>query len=135
MATNYFDEQQLLPVVSNAQFIFSMAGQKHTRLITRGSNVYQGFLGLWTDVVLTLWNPYNIELRVPSMEVEFYRFPLQVEFFRQNPLEGWESATQGQPVHISQMFNQGNSVFGGWQCARFAALPRAHWKFVRPEAR
>jgi len=113
VATNYFDEQQLLPVVSNAQFIFSMAGQKHTSLITRGSNVYQGFLGLWTDVVLTLWNPYNIELRVPSMEVEFYRFPLQVEFFRQNPLGGWDSATQNQPVHISQMFNQGNSVFGG----------------------
>lgn len=112
-ATGYFDEQQVLPVVSNAQFIFSMAGQKHSGTITKGSTVYEGFLGLWTDVVLTLWNPYNVELRVPDMEVEFYRFPLQVEFFRQNASGGWDSASSNQPVHISQMFNQGNSQFGG----------------------
>ena len=109
----FFDEQQLLPVVSNAQFIFSMGAEGRNVSYRKGALQYDGFLGLWTDVVLTLWNPYNIELRVPSMEVEFYRFPLQVEFFRQNPLGGWDSATQNQPVHISQMFAQSNSVFGG----------------------
>ena len=104
MATNYFDEQQLLPVVSNAQFIFSMAGQKHTSSITSGSNVYQGFLGLWTDVVLTLWNPYNIELRVPSMEVEFFR--------NDGSIPEWQSASSGNPVHIAYMFNRGNNLTG-----------------------
>jgi len=107
-ATEYFDEQQLLPVVSNAQFIFSMAPQKHTL-----TPPYVGFLGFWVDVVVTLWNPYDVELRLDAMELEFYRFPLQVEFFRsQDGGATWESASSGNPVHIAYMFNRGNNPTG-----------------------
>lgn len=108
VATDFFDEQQLLPVVSNAQFIFSMAPQKHNLTAP-----YIGFLGFWVDVVVTLWNPYDVELRLDAMELEFYRFPLQVEFFRsQDNGSSWESASSGQPVHIAYMFNRGNNPTG-----------------------
>ena len=111
--SGYFTSQQLLPVISNAQFIFSMAGQKHTSIITLGSVDYEGYLGLWTDVVLTLWNPYSVELNITDgMEVEFYRFPLEVQFFRKSAT-GWDSASSGQFVHLSHMFRQGNSQYGG----------------------
>ncbi|MEJ6570749.1 MAG: hypothetical protein QNL01_01865 [Akkermansiaceae bacterium] len=105
-ATEYFNKQQLLPVVSNAQFIFSMAPQKHSL-----NAPYVGFLGFWVDVVITLWNPYNVELRMDAMEFEFYRFPLQVEFFREDA-SGVRSASSGNPVHIAYMFNRGNNPTG-----------------------
>ena len=104
--TGYFDEQQLLPVVSNAQFIFSMAPQEHSL-----DAPYVGFLGLWVDLVITVWNPYNVELRFDAMELEFYRFPLQLEFFREDE-NGLQSASSGKPVHIAYMFNRGNNITG-----------------------
>ena len=103
VATNYFDEQQLLPVVSNAQFIFSMttAAANHTP-----PNV--GFLHLFIDPVITLWNPYNVELRFSKMEMEFYRFPLDINFM----INGVSRASGDGYVNIANMFNAGNG--GGW---------------------
>ena len=110
--TGYFEKQQLLPVVSNAQFIFSMGTEKRPQPITSRGSSYEGFLVLWTDVVLTLWNPYNVELNVNNgMEIEFYRFPLEVQFFKETTSGGWESASSGEFVHISQMFRQVNNQF------------------------
>jgi hypothetical protein len=135
----YFDQQQILPVVSNAQFIFSMAPQKHPGMwdSTDPNMPYMGFFGFWVDFAVTLWNPYNVEMRFDAMELAFYRFPLQVEFFRNdansyrdvpgvgrrfygaanrieprnNGIGGhvWISASNGNPVHIAYMFNQGNN--------------------------
>ena len=111
--TGFFESQQILPVISNAQFIFSMAGQKSNNGDVTNGATYQGYLGLWTDVVLTLWNPYSVELNITDgMEVEFYRFPLEVQFYRKSAT-GWDSASSGQFVHLSHMFNQGNSQYGG----------------------
>ena len=104
--TEYFEEQQVLPVISNAQFIFSMAPQKHTL-----SDPYVGFLGLWVDLVVTVWNPYDVELRFDAMDLEFYRFPLELEFFREDET-GINSASSGNPVHIAYMFNRGNNPTG-----------------------
>ncbi|MBK1855496.1 hypothetical protein JO972_11045 [Verrucomicrobiaceae bacterium 5K15] len=104
--SGYFDRQQLQPVISNAQFIFSMAPQEHSL-----ADPYVGFLGLWVDLVVTVWNPYNVELRFDAMELEFYRFPLQVEFFREDE-SGVKSASSGKPVHIAYMFNRGNNPTG-----------------------
>jgi len=104
--TKFFDEQQVLPVVSNAQFIFSMAPQKHGL-----KPPYVGFLGFWVDLVITVWNPYNVELRFDAMDLEFYRFPLEVEFFREDQT-GVNSASSGNPVHIAYMFNRGNNPTG-----------------------
>ena len=108
VTTDYFDEQQLLPVVSNAQFIFSMAPQRHPL-----QPPYVGFLGFWVDVAVTLWNPYNVDIKFDAMELEFYRFPLEVEFFRNDgSIPEWQSASSGNPVHIAYMFNRGNNLTG-----------------------
>lgn len=105
-STDFFNKQQVLPVVSNAQFIFSMAPQKHNL-----NPPYVGFLGFWVDLVITVWNPYNVELRFDAMDLEFYRFPLEVEFFREDET-GVNSASSGNPVHIAYMFNRGNNPTG-----------------------
>ena len=135
----YFDQQQILPVVSNAQFIFSMAPQKHTGMwdSTNQGMPYMGFLGFWVDFAVTLWNPYNVEMRFDAMELGFYRFPLQVEFFRNDAnsyrdvpgvgrrfyaganrieprnngkgVNEWISASNDNPVHIAYMFNPSNN--------------------------
>ena len=135
----YFDQQQILPVVSNAQFIFSMAPQKHPDMwdSTNQGMPYMGFLGFWVDFAVTLWNPYNVEMRFDAMELGFYRFPLQVEFFRNDAnsyrdvpgvgrrfyaganrieprnngkgVNEWISASNDNPVHIAYMFNPSNN--------------------------
>ena len=71
-AGDYFDEQQILPVVSNAQFIFSLSPEH-----SRGSY----FMNLLVDHAITLWNPYNVELVVDEMEIELYRLPFNFQFF------------------------------------------------------
>lgn len=89
----FFDQQQLLPVISNAQFIFSITPQRVEPTL---------FVQFVIDTVVTLWNPYNVNLEFSDMEIEFYRFPLQVDFFRNGTLMTTE------PVHIANMFNAGN---------------------------
>ena len=100
-ATGFFDAQQLLPVVSNAQFIFSLTTEKHARHDVN-------FLTLLIDPVITLWNPYNVELRFPKMEMEFYRFPLDIKF-TVNDVD--RSVGNEGYVNIANMFNLG-SLFG-----------------------
>ena len=76
-------------------------------------------------------------MRFDAMELGFYRFPLQVEYFRNDansyrdvsgvgrkfyaganrieprnngaPVDAWISATDGKPIHIAQMFNWSNN--------------------------
>lgn len=94
---DFFDQQQLLPVVSNAQFIFSITPQRIDR---NGEPIY--FVQFVIDTVITLWNPYDVTLEFSDMEIEFYRFPLQVDFFRNGTLMTRE------PAHIANMFNAAN---------------------------
>ncbi len=94
---DFFEQQQLLPVISNAQFIFSITPQNHVR--NGRSTIYVQFV---IDTVITLWNPYDVNLEFSDMEIEFYRFPLQVDFFRNGTLMTRE------PAHIANMFNAGN---------------------------
>ena len=94
---DFLEQQQLLPVISNAQFIFSITPQRVVR-----NGVTTLFVQFVIDTVVTLWNPYNVNLEFSDMEIEFYRFPLQVEFFRNGTLMTTE------PAHIANMFNAGN---------------------------
>jgi len=113
--TSFFDEQQLLPVVSNAQFIFSLSTADGTRgrlqadgTITRANNLtlpQLGFLYINIDPVITLWNPYNVELSFTQMEMEFYRFPLEINF----KVNGVSRAPGDGFVNIANMFVEGNS--------------------------
>jgi Tfp pilus assembly protein PilX len=102
-ATGFFDEQQLLPVVSNAQFIFSL-----TTAENNNTPPDIGYLHLFIDPVITLWNPYTVELRFPQMEMEFYRFPLEIDF----KINDVSRAEGDGFVNIANMFNASNG--GGW---------------------
>ena len=61
----------------------------------------------WVDVVITLWNPYNVELRLDGMEFEF-RNVMQWSWSAVVNGSTWESASSGKPVHIAYMFNPNN---------------------------
>jgi hypothetical protein len=93
--------QQLLPVISNAQFIFSLATDPG---LNRGKYRRIRFI---TDMVFTLWNPYNVNLEFSDLEIELYRFPLQFEFFR----DGVPSTTV--PVHFANMIPTAG-IGSGW---------------------
>ena len=112
----FFDEQQLLPVVSNAQFIFSLSTADGTRgrpdsitgEINGGNNLtlpQLGFMYINIDPVITLWNPYNVELSFTEMEMEFYRFPLEINF----KVNGVSRAPGDGFVNIANMFVVSNS--------------------------
>ncbi|WP_018970824.1 hypothetical protein [Rubritalea marina] len=104
----FFDSQQLLPVISNAQFIFSLSAQDFAL-----TPPYNTFLGFWVDMAVTLWNPYDVAIRIDGLELEMYRFPLQVEFFRKETSNApWQSVTSNTPVHTAFMFNGGNNSTG-----------------------
>ena len=113
--SGYFDQQQLLPVVANSQFIYSLSAHKFNWENNSNMAPHQGYLGFWTDVIITLWNPYNVELRLDKMEIEFFRFPLQLELFRQNATEGLVPCTYD-PVHLGTMnvypWQQSALIFG-----------------------
>jgi len=99
----FFEKQQLLPVISNAQFVFSLTKERNDQTnSTTGIVTSTVFVQFIIDTVITLWNPYNVNLEFSDMEVEFYRFPLQVELFRNGTLMSTE------PAHIANMFNAGN---------------------------
>ena len=87
----FFEEQQLLPVISNAQFIFSLSPDIDTPNF---------WLGLWVDVALTIWNPYNVNLTVNGLEVDMYRLPLEMQFYD----EAGASLTSGEFVHFADTF-------------------------------
>jgi len=100
------NHQQILPVVSNAQFIYSLI------------NSYQAGndrcnVQLVTDVVVTLWNPYNVNMEVDKMELEFYRFPVSFAFYRRVAVVGGglgplDELSPGDYFHVSNMHHPGN---------------------------
>ena len=99
---DFENNQQILPVVSNAQFIYSLT---NTEL-----NVTTNKCGveLITDVVVTLWNPYNVNIEFSNMELEFYRFPVSFAYFRTG-LDGIRrNVSPGDYFHISNAHNPNN---------------------------
>ena len=96
-AAGFFDAQQLLPVVSNAQFIFSLYNSHQTA----------PFMYLNIQPVITLWNPYNVELRFPKMEMEFHRFPLDIQWWVDDAIRAISSVNYDNEgyVNIANMFN------------------------------
>ena len=96
----FFEEQQLLPVISNAQFIFAL---------TAADAGSANYLTLTIDPVITLWNPYTVDLRIPDMEIELYRFPLEIKFIK----NGINQAPGDGFAHIANMFLV-NNMGGVW---------------------
>ncbi|MGJ8726185.1 MAG: hypothetical protein ACSHYB_16635 [Roseibacillus sp.] len=93
---SYHNSLKLAPVISKAQFIFSLT-------FASGSGLRNGSTGYWArdggknqsdwdaqalmiiDPVITLWNPYDVPLEVSSFRVFLYRIPITFLFESDNP--------------------------------------------------
>jgi hypothetical protein len=95
------NNQQILPVVSNAQFIYSLINSYDPTKDRCNAQVV-------TDVVVTLWNPYNFNIEVNNMELEFYRFPVSFAFYRRDPVSGLVDVSPGDYFHVSSMHHPWN---------------------------
>ena len=95
----YNDAIKLSPVISKAQFFFSLSlchpdaitsiwkktgGEGYKRTNTSDTPNTESPFYLATamiiDPVITLWNPYDVPIKVPEFLVYLYRLPLQFKF-------------------------------------------------------
>jgi hypothetical protein len=92
----FFRSQQLAPVISKAQFVFSLSfayNEQSLRLSARPDNLSlppnqkdNWITWLVTDPVITLWNPYNVNLRFPGGRVDLYRVPMAFRIYKNGTL-------------------------------------------------
>lgn len=90
--SGYNDGLKLSPVISKAQFFFSLSFCKDGELgvkywpntggttTTRGTSEILCQADMVIDPVITLWNPYDVPIKVPEFRVYLYRLPLQFKF-------------------------------------------------------
>lgn len=90
--TAYNDGLKLSPVISKAQFFFSLSFGRDGELGTkywpntggttsaRGTSEILCQAEMVIDPVITLWNPYDVPIKVPEFRVYLYRLPLQFKF-------------------------------------------------------
>ncbi|MEM9081009.1 MAG: hypothetical protein AAGC74_09995 [Verrucomicrobiota bacterium] len=111
----YHDDVKLAPVISKAQFIFSMAFGHSNDLWHRPNNgayrgtwpndIYRGSpqqpgaspwksaANMVIDPFITLWNPYDVPMDVSPFYVYLYRVPLSFRFETDNP--SWRIIQEG----------------------------------------
>lgn len=93
----FFQTQQLAPVIAKAQFVFSLSFGWHQGLnsFARPGNaalpdndpnkdLYITWLVI--DPVITLWNPYNVNLRFSGGRIDLYRVPLMFRLYKNGTL-------------------------------------------------
>jgi type II secretory pathway pseudopilin PulG len=97
MRTNplYHEQIKLAPVISKAQFIFSLtiAQGQNLRTAWMPQNSPQGRTGsrwksqllMIIDPIITLWNPYDVPLDVEKFRIFLYRMPISFKFSSSNP--------------------------------------------------
>ncbi|MBK1835453.1 hypothetical protein [Roseibacillus ishigakijimensis] len=76
-----FHTEQLLPVISKAQFVFSTSfgyhGSLHTLKQDEAATDEDKYVTwLVIDPIITLWNPYNVNLKFSEMRLDLHRVPL-----------------------------------------------------------
>lgn len=89
----FFQSQQLVPVISKAQFVFSLSFGWHQGLDSfakpgnaalppnhPNKDLYITWLVI--DPVITLWNPYNVNLRFSGGRIDLYRVPLMFRLYK-----------------------------------------------------
>jgi hypothetical protein len=93
----FFQTQQLAPVIAKAQFVFSLSFGWHTSLATfarpgnaslSDNNPNKDLYITWlvVDPVITLWNPYNVNLRFSGGRIDLYRVPLMFRLYKNGTL-------------------------------------------------
>ena len=93
----FFQSQQLAPVIAKAQFVFSLSFGWHQGLdsFARPGNAAlpandpnKDLYVTWliVDPVITLWNPYNVNLRFSGGRIDLYRVPLMFRLYKNGTL-------------------------------------------------
>jgi hypothetical protein len=91
----FFHSQQILPVIAKAQFVFSISFGWHGNLTQAAAannaslpenQKDQYITWLVIDPVITLWNPYNVNLRFPGGRIDLYRIPLAFRLYKNGTL-------------------------------------------------
>jgi hypothetical protein len=113
----FFQGQQLVPVIAKAQFVFSLSFGWHGSLplYARPGNaelpandpnkdLYVTWLVI--DPVITLWNPYNVNLRFPGGRIDLYRVPLTFRLHKNGTLVNSEY------THLANCFLAGSAFTG-----------------------
>ncbi|MEM9081001.1 MAG: hypothetical protein AAGC74_09955, partial [Verrucomicrobiota bacterium] len=92
---DYHESLKFSPVISKAQFFFSIAyGQGNDLNSNNGAWRRDGGQGrsrwkyqvaMFIDPVITLWNPYDVPIDVNGFRIFLYRVPLEFHFQSNNP--------------------------------------------------
>ena len=93
----FFHTQQIAPVIAKAQFVFSLSFGWHNTLPANArdgndalpdSNPTKDHYVTWlvVDPVITLWNPYNVNLRFTGGRIDLYRVPLTFRIYKNGNL-------------------------------------------------
>ena len=88
----FFQNHQILPVISKAQFVFSLSFGWHNNLQWNTDTTLpddkkdQYLTWLVIDPVITLWNPYNVTIRYTGGRIDLYRIPLAFRFYKNGNL-------------------------------------------------
>ena len=107
----FFNSQQIIPVISKAQFVFSIGFGYHETLnavaAPNNSTLPEGrkdhyITWLVIDPVITLWNPYNVTLRYTGGRIDLYRIPLAFRLYKNGKLINQE------PTHLANTFLVGD---------------------------
>jgi len=92
---SFFNSQQIAPVIAKAQFVFSLSFGWHGNLanFARPNNnslpeAQRDHYITWLviDPVITLWNPYNVNLRFTGGRIDLYRVPLAFRLYKNGTL-------------------------------------------------
>ena len=91
----FFHGQQIAPSIAKAQFVFSLSFGWHGSLngaaASNNSSLPAGrrdefVTWLVVDPVITLWNPYNVNLRFTGGRIDLYRVPLAFRLYKNGQL-------------------------------------------------
>jgi hypothetical protein len=110
----FFHAQQIAPVIAKAQFVFSLSFGWHSTLTANSkdgndalpdSNPTKDHFVTWlvVDPVITLWNPYNVNLRFTGGRIDLYRVPLTFQLYKNG------QKISSEYTHLANCFLSGTS--------------------------
>ena len=117
----FFQSQQLAPVIAKAQFVFSLSFGWHeglnsfakpgnAALPANDPNKDLYITWLVVDPVITLWNPYNVNLRFSGGRIDLYRVPLMFRLYKNGTVINSEY-THFANCFVSDGFNNRANTF------------------------
>ena len=129
----FFHSQQIAPVIAKAQFVFSLSFAWHPQAVDDAAkpgnellldtdpkkDLYATWLVI--DPVITLWNPYNVNLRFTGGRIDLYRMPLTFRVYKKpvptidTPVTVYKCINRlNQHTHLANTFGSGGGAEFGF---------------------